>query len=117
MLAHAATNLRLIRTFYHFSFLTLYITASSMNFSNSAENAGLDICTVCFWFAKTGRTLYRNDSDTVNLDSMLTATDYTDFTGQKDKNPSESVKHLYCSAVRCKCPRTKDHFLSGCYSC
>jgi hypothetical protein len=32
MHAHAAADLRLVRTFYHFSFLTLKIIAGSINF-------------------------------------------------------------------------------------
>jgi hypothetical protein len=51
---HTAADLRLIRTFYHFSFLTLKIIAGIR----------------CLPF-NTGTTLYRKAFDSVNLDSAL----------------------------------------------
>ena len=51
---HTATDLRLIRTFYHFSFLTLKI-----------------IAILRFVPFNTGTTLYRKGFDSVNLDSAM----------------------------------------------
>jgi hypothetical protein len=71
MHAHTAADLRLVRTFHHFSFLTLKITASSIYFSKLQHlQAGLGIYRVNP-VPKTGRTLYRNDSDSVNFDLWL----------------------------------------------
>lgn len=78
--AHAATDLRLIRTFCHSSFLTSKIIAvRCLSLVSITTKFLKSICRLKFkvqaqlirrHFVKTSRVLYRNGFDSVNLDSQ-----------------------------------------------
>ena len=73
---HTASDLRLIRTFYHFSFLTLKIIA-------------------IIWFVpfNIGTTLYRKGPDSVNLEKRWSPT--SPDIGTSASSPAEACSRFY----------------------